>query len=168
MTNFMTRFIFLAFILIFGTISCSNNTSSSESDEVEVIKDGHQYDSLLAFQYGADDYGMKKYIFAFLKRGPNRDLAKEEADKLQRAHMDNINRMAEAGKLVMAGPFFGDGDLRGIYIFNVATLEEAEELTNSDPAIQAGSLKMELVEWYGSAAIVGLTDLHSKIAKKII
>jgi hypothetical protein len=30
--------------------------------------------------------------------------------------MDNINKMVEAGKLMMAGPFFGNGDLRGIYI----------------------------------------------------
>ncbi len=31
------------------------------------------FDSLKAAQYGADEYGMKKYIMAYLKRGPNRD-----------------------------------------------------------------------------------------------
>ncbi|GAB1307392.1 hypothetical protein KH5_00750 [Urechidicola sp. KH5] len=45
--------------------------------------------------------------------------------------MENIGKMTEAGKLVLAGPFFGDGNLRGIYIFNVSSIEEAEALTNT-------------------------------------
>ena len=28
------------------------------------------FDSLKAIKYGADDYGMKSYVFAFLKKGP--------------------------------------------------------------------------------------------------
>ena len=76
--------------------------------------------------------------------------------------------MAEAGKLVLAGPFFGDGDLRGIYIFDVESIEEAEQLTQTDPAIQAGSLVMELKQWYGSAALLEIGKIHSAIAKKEI
>ena len=124
-----------------------------------------KYDAAKAKEYGADDYGMKKYVMAFLKKGPNRDLPEEEAARLQMAHMENIGKMAEAGKLVLAGPFFGDGDLRGIYIFNVESIAEAEELTNTDPAIKAGSLIMELMEWYGSAALVGINDVHPTLAK---
>lgn len=123
------------------------------------------YDSTLAKQYGADDYGMKTYVMAFLKRGPNRNLPQEEADKLQRAHMENISRLAAEGKLMVAGPFYGDGDLRGIYIFDVATIEEAQALTATDPAIKAGSLKMELLKWYGSAAINAIPSMHEKLAK---
>lgn len=113
----------------------------------------------------ADQYGMSKFVIAFLKKGPNRPQTKEEENRLQMAHMDNINKMAEAGKLVMAGPFFGDGDLRGLYIFDVQSIEEAKALTESDPAIQAGSLAMELKEWYGSAALKSITPLHFKAAK---
>lgn len=126
------------------------------------------YDPVMAKKYGADDYGMRKYVMAFLSRGPNRNIDKDEADKLQRAHLDNINRMAEEGKLALAGPFFGDSDLRGIYIFNVRSIQEAEELTNTDPAIKAGSLVMELKEWYGSAAVMAVNEIHNKIAKKNI
>jgi uncharacterized protein YciI len=79
--------------------------------------------------------------------------------------MKNIGAMADAGKLVMAGPFFDNGDLRGLYFFNVESLEEAEALTNSDPAIQAGSLEMELKEWYGSAALMAMGDIHKTLAK---
>lgn len=124
------------------------------------------YDSVKAIKYGADDYGMKKYVMAFLKKGSNQSLSKDSSNKLQMAHMNNIDLMAEQGKLVLAGPFFGDQELRGIYIFNVESLAEAEALTNSDPAIKAGVLQMDLMEWYGSAALMGLNDVHHSVTKK--
>ena len=130
--------------------------------------EGYVYDAEKASKYGADDYGMKKYIFAFLKRGPNRDLPKEEAAELQNAHLQNIMRLAEEGKLILAGPFFGNDDLRGIYIFDVETLEEAKSLTETDPAVQAGSLVMELKEWYGSAALMEVAKIGMTLQKKSI
>ncbi|GGP44718.1 hypothetical protein GCM10009347_10350 [Shewanella algicola] len=42
---------------------------------------------------GANEYGMKRYVMAFLKRGPNQDRTK--ADELQRLHMANIGRLAD-------------------------------------------------------------------------
>ncbi len=135
------------------------------SDKSSSTKNDTSYDATKATLFGADDYGMKKYVMAFLKRGPNRDRPKEEADALQQAHMENIGKLAEAGKLVLAGPFLGNGELRGIYIFDVPTIEEARKLTETDPAIQAGSLEMELKEWYGSAAIIGVNEVHESIAK---
>lgn len=124
------------------------------------------YDAALAQKLKADDIGMKKYVMAFLKRGPNRAKDAEEAKKIQAGHMANINRMAQSGKLVVAGPFLDNGDLRGIYIFNVESVAEAEELTKTDPAIQAGTLAMELHPWYGSAAMQEVTPIHNRIAKK--
>lgn len=127
-----------------------------------------EYDAQRAAKAGADDYGMKKYVMAFLYRGPNRDRSQEEANILQRAHLDNITRLAQEGKLVMAGPFMDDGELRGIYIFNVDSVAEAEALTSTDPAIKAGSLRMELKPWYGSAALTELSEIHKSISKKDI
>jgi uncharacterized protein YciI len=111
---------------------------------------------------------MKKYVMAFLKRGPNRFHNSATAAQIQRAHLDNITKMAEEGKLVLAGPFSDDGDIRGIYLFNVETIEEAEELTNTDPAVQAGRLIMELHPWYGSASLQQINDLHKKVSKEEI
>ena len=125
-----------------------------------------EYDSVLAERLGADDYGMKKYVMAFLKAGANRSQDKEEAAKIQKAHMDNIQRMAEEGKLIVAGPFLDDGELRGIYIFNVETVEEARQLTETDPAVKAGRLVMELHPWYGSAALMETNTIHEKLQKK--
>jgi len=105
-------------------------------------------------------------VMALLKAGPNRNRPREEAQKLQAAHRANINRLAAAGKLVLAGPFADDGELRGIYVFDVATVAEAEALTKTDPAIQAGQLVMELHPWYATAGLMTIPELHSRIEKK--
>jgi len=123
------------------------------------------FDSLYAQELGADDYGMRSYVMAFLKSGPNRDQTEEEAQELQAAHMANIGRLAEEGKLVLAGPFLDGGDLRGIYIFAVESVEEAKALTATDPAIKAGRLIMELHPWYGSAAVMEIGEIHETISK---
>src|SRR5262245_26990039 len=71
--------------------------------------------------------GMRVYYLVLLKRGPKWTPEQTEAtQKIQEGHMANIHRMADAGKLVVAGPFLDGGDLRGIFIFQVATQEEAQ------------------------------------------
>ena len=72
--------------------------------EEEVMR----YDSLLARSLGADDYGMKTYILAFLQSGPERSQDSLEAADIQRAHLDYIKELAAAKKLVLAGPFFDE------------------------------------------------------------
>jgi uncharacterized protein YciI len=85
---------------------------------------------------------MRQYVMAFLKAGPNRSQDSATAAQLQRAHLDNIFRLADEGKLILAGPFLDKGEIRGIYVFDVKTVEEAAALTATDPAIQAGRLVM--------------------------
>jgi uncharacterized protein YciI len=134
----------------------------SQQEERETVAP----DTALARQLGADEYGMKKYVMAFLKAGPNRSQSQEEAAQLQKAHLDNITRMAEKGNLLVAGPFLDGGDVRGIYIFNVETVEEAKALTETDPAIQAGRLVMELHPWYGPAALMMVGEISKKVTSK--
>ncbi len=80
--------------------------------------------------------------------------------------MANIERLGSQKKLAIAGPF-GENDMafRGLYIFNVATVEEAQKLTESDPAVKAGIFEAVLVPWYGSASLMATYDIHRKIAK---
>lgn len=85
---------------------------------------------------------------ALLTRGakwtPEKTPATEE---LQKAHMANIVRLADLKKLVVAGPFGDGGQLRGIFVFKVASLEEARALTETDPAVKAGRLAIDLHPW---------------------
>jgi len=104
-------------------------------------------------------------VMAFLKAGPNRSQDSTTRAQLQKAHMDNIQRMADEGKLMVAGPFLDNQPLRGIYIFNVETLEEARALTDTDPAVKAGSLVMELHPWMASAALQEIPRIHKSIVK---
>ena len=148
-------------------IACNETDRSHDMPVQESVQETAEtsFDSVYAQKLGADDYGMRKYVMAFLKKGPNRDQDDSTKNALQSAHMANISRMTEEGTLVLAGPFLDNGDLRGIYIFAVDSLQQAEELTNSDPAVQAGVFSMELHEWYGSAAIMEVSEIHEQISK---
>lgn len=148
----------LAFTIVFSLNAQGNDTPTPKDT----------FNEKLAKEMGADDYGMRKYVMAFLKKGPNRPIDKDKAAKLQAAHMENIGRLAKEGKLALAGPFLDNGELRGIYIFNVESIEEAKALTETDPAIKVGSLVMELHPWYGSAALGFVNKYHEKLAKKKI
>ena len=120
------------------------------------------YNETLAKRLGGEN-GMKKYVIAFLKSGPTKLTDSTARAKLQEAHMNNIQRMADEGKLVLAGPFLDGKALRGIYIFNVESVEEAKKLTETDPAVKAGTLEMELHPWYGSAALQEVPTIHKTI-----
>lgn len=68
--------------------------------------------------------------------------------------MANMQRLGAEGKLLLAGPFGDDTDLRGIFVFKVASMEEAQALIATDPAVQAGRLRVELHPWYSAKNIV--------------
>ena len=124
------------------------------------------YDSTLAKTLGADDYGMKMYIMVILKAGSNTSADKETNDSLFAGHMKNINRLVDLKKLIVAGPFErNENNFRGIFILNVVSLEEAKQLLETDPAINANLLEPVLINWYGSAALPEYLKADDKIWK---
>ncbi len=151
------------FCSLLTLVACTQQEKETQTPDKQAVS-ASGYDAVLAKKLGADEYGMRKYVMAFLRKGPNREQDKDKAAKLQAAHMENIQRLADEGKLSLAGPFLDDGDLRGIYIFNVTDIEEAKALTETDPAIQSGQLVMELHPWYGSAAVMQINEVHEKIS----
>lgn len=124
------------------------------------------YDSTLAKRLGADNYGMKKYVFVILKTGSATMDNKAKKDSIFAGHLENIGRLAKLGKMVVAGPLGkNDKTYRGIFILNAATFEEAHALLDSDPAVKAKLLEPELYEWYGSAALPEYLKAHEKAGK---
>jgi uncharacterized protein YciI len=80
--------------------------------------------------------------------------------------MDNINRLVNINKLVVAGPLVkNEKTYRGIFILNVKTLKEASLLLETDPAIKEKLLAVELYQWYGSAALPAYLETNDKIWK---
>ena len=93
---------------------------------------------------------MNTVYLGFLKKGPNRkegDGSNPEIQQLQKDHLANINRLAEMKKLVAAGPFGDNGELRGLFVFRVGSMEEAKELAGTDPMIKIDRLRLELHPW---------------------
>jgi uncharacterized protein len=150
----------IAFLLVGGSLSLAQKPYTGASPA---------FDADLAKEVGADEHGMKNYVFCILKSGPKGAEIKDKKklDEIFSGHMANIHRLADEGKLVLAGPF-GDNDkaYRGLFIFNVTTVEDAQKLVETDPVIKSGLMVAELTPWYGSAATMLINDLHKKVAKK--
>ena len=126
------------------------------------------YDADLAQELGADDYGMRPYVFVVLKTGPADITDEARRNEIFAGHFANIRRLAQENKLVVAGPFIEGGDKRGLYIFNVADIADAEALVLTDPAVEAGVFTAEFTKFYGSAALLTVGETHLKIQKKAV
>jgi uncharacterized protein YciI len=91
---------------------------------------------------------MTTAYLAFLVRGDKWTPEKTpQTEAIQKAHLANIQRLADLKKLVVAGPFGDNGTLRGIFVFRVDSIEEARQLAATDPAVQAGRLALQIHPW---------------------
>jgi len=102
---------------------------------------------VLAQENEEPKYEMKTYQMVFLYKGSNRNQDSLEVEKIQAEHLANIKRLADEEKLIVAGPFLDDKDLRGIFIFDAETEEEVRDLVETDLAIKTGRLRYEIHPW---------------------
>ena len=91
---------------------------------------------------------IRKYWFVMLLKGENRTQDSAMAATIQKAHLDNINRLYNEGKIKVAGPFGDRGNWLGLFIFDCETKEEVESLLKSDAAISSGRLAYDIRPWY--------------------
>ena len=95
---------------------------------------------------------MAIYYVYLLKKGPTWSPASTpEIDALQAAHISNLRRLGEEGKLVLNGPLLDSfqlsGEIRGIGVLKARSLAEAQELIGTDPMVAVGHLIFELHAW---------------------
>ena len=91
-----------------------------------------------------------RFSFVLLRRGPRADeFSEEELERLQAAHLAHLDEMRERGAMYVAGPFSEQPDesLRGFCLYTVE-LEEARELAESDPSVQAGRMAVDVFNWW--------------------
>jgi len=89
------------------------------------------------------------YYLGFLRPSPDRKpLPKADAERIQSAHMANIQKMAKDGVLVAAGPM-GDNPttISGIFIFKTASLEEAQRIAAQDPTVTGHRNTIDVHPW---------------------
>ena len=139
-------------ILIFRAASADEAKAWAEADPAvaagHLSVEMHPWWSEDVLKKSAPTTKMETAYLGFLSRGSSWTPEKTPAtEELQKAHLANINRLAQLKKLVVAGPFGDDTKLRGIFVFRVGTLEEAQELAATDPAVKAGRLVIDLHPW---------------------
>jgi uncharacterized protein YciI len=134
----------LLFILCIASIAiaCSNDHQKTEVSTTPPEKYDLEKDTSV---YSGE---MKRYWLILLKKGPNRNQDSISAEKIQAAHMANINRLAKEGKLIMAGPIGIEDDLRGIFLMNCADSAEVENFVRTDSAVITGRLIMKYYPWW--------------------
>ncbi len=131
---------------------------------LQAQKTNPNYDAELAKRVGADEYGMKSFILVILKSGANTSSEQAKKQAAFRGHLDNINRLVDEKKLIVAGPLSkNENQYRGIFILDIKSKEQAQALLKTDPAISAGYLQADVYQWYGSAALAEYLEVSDKI-----
>jgi uncharacterized protein YciI len=103
----------------------------------------------------ADAQGFARFLdmavcdVCLLKKGPAWPPdSSPELSALQEAHLANLRRLHDEGKLVLNGPLLDSfqlgGEIRGIGILKPTSLTEAQEWISTDPMLKATRLVIEL------------------------
>ncbi len=141
-------------------------SAAAQSDQKQ---EKPQYNEQLAKKLGADEYGMRSYVYVLLKTGKANITDEKQRREIFAGHFSNMGRLAKDGILVAAGPFEDPANIkRGFFIFAVESIEEAQELVDTDPGVKSGIFEAELTKLYSSAALMMINDIHTKIQKTAI
>jgi uncharacterized protein YciI len=156
MHNTTLRSIWTAMVIVSATL-----LSSAHAQDAAL-----GYDAALAAKVGADDNGMRRYVLVILKTSPTPVPPGPARDEMFKGHFANMKRLADAGKLALAGPLDGVDGWRGLFILAVSDIEEAKALVATDPVVAQGEMIPEFHKYFGSAALMLVNDGHAKVAKK--
>ncbi|TVQ61264.1 MAG: hypothetical protein EA378_09300 [Phycisphaerales bacterium] len=86
----------------------------------------------------------RDYVFVFITSGPVTP-TREQAQEAMQGHFANMERLAEVGKLLIAGPLVdprSDPKHRGIFVFDETDVGEGLKLAETDPAAEMGVFTM--------------------------
>ncbi|HVW79597.1 MAG TPA: YciI family protein [Mycobacteriales bacterium] len=77
------------------------------------------------------------------------DLDDETTRLLFGQHLGHFANMSDAGHLMVSGPLSDQPDdaLRGVCLYRVGSVEEARQLAEQDPAVQAGLFSVDVMTW---------------------
>ncbi|HTU64360.1 MAG TPA: YciI family protein [Steroidobacteraceae bacterium] len=129
-----------------------------------VLAAASTFDADLAKRLGADAQGMRHYVLVVLKSGPTPVTDKAKRAEMFKGHFANMERLAAAGKLAVAGPLDGVDGWRGLFVFAVESIDEAKQLTASDPVLQNGEMVAEYHKFFSSAALMVVNETHAKLS----
>lgn len=131
----MKKLLLSAVLLTFCAVGFAQEKETSKPETFEMNWEGQQI-------------MVQKYFIIFLKKGPNRDQSKEEAEKIQAEHLAYLGGLYKQGILNLNGPVGDGSEISGISVYSTSTLEEAIKLAKADPAVKAGRLVVEAHPWW--------------------
>ena len=107
----------------------------------------------------ARSMNMAFYYVYLLKKGPTWSPdSTPEIETLQTAHLANLRRLGEEGKLVLNGPLLDSfqlsGEIRGIGVLKANSMDQAKEWISTDPMVKVGRLIFELHTWMVAKGIL--------------
>lgn len=88
----------------------------------------------------------RDYVFVLIRTGELSEPTPEQTRAAMAGHFANMTRLAEAGKLLIAGPLGepkAEPDHRGLWIFDAEKVKEGLALGKTDPAVEMGVFRLE-------------------------
>ena len=89
---------------------------------------------------------MQPHPLVLYYRGPQWN----DQSPMLKDHIGHITHLKEDHKLGAAGGVSGEDDLAGIVIYQALAPEEAQRLTQEDPAVKGGLFRVEYHKWWSS------------------
>jgi len=96
-------------------------------------------------------FELERFELVLLRRPAERpEIPDDEGERIQELHLGHLGAMADAGHLVVAGPFDEQRDqsLRGLCLYRTGSIERARDLAEEDPAVRAGRLEVDVMYFY--------------------
>jgi len=111
-----------------GCAGSPNENGDEDPDSFQAVKDIH----------GGPFTDM---MLVYLTTGPRSgDYTDAERTEIFKGHMSNMQRLADAGVLLVAGPFVAprDKSWRGIFVLDTSSVQLARLQVETDPGVKAG------------------------------
>lgn len=95
-------------------------------------------------------FEMKQYYLVFLKAGDNRTQDSATTSQIMKGHLAHLTEMYENDKMSLCGPMMSENEIKGVCVYHINDSTEVRRLAESDPAVRAGRLRVEILPWYSA------------------
>jgi uncharacterized protein YciI len=102
---------------------------------------------------------MTTFQLVFLKKNPDwKARSSTEVQSIEVAHQEFFDGLIQSDQVLVSGLVTDESDLRAIIVSSATTMQQAQSIVASDPAVKVGMLRAETYAWYA-----GKLHLRSRI-----